>query len=220
MVGEFLMATLRNPLEPMSTAVKGAVALIAAVVLVTLLAAPFVNVTVLGIGGDSVCATDQATTVGAGKNPFPDDIRPAPGAAVTLDAHPRYCTDDPSALQGLLSAAHVVGPLVYFLGALVLAVRLIQGAERQGLYTVQTAGRLRVLGWWMLGGSVFAAVTSSVTETSIAASLSGDGGILAASGLWMWDVPFTAIFAGLGLLTFARIMRIGAGMREDLAGTV
>ncbi|WJV48913.1 DUF2975 domain-containing protein [Streptomyces flavofungini] len=214
------MTTPRNPLEPMSTTVRIVVTVVATLIVATLLAAPFVNITVLGIGGESVCATDQATKISTGQKPFTDDVQPAPGASVTLSAHPRYCTKDPSALQGLLSSAHQLAPLVYFFGALLLITRLIRGAERDGLYTAQTAGRLRTLGWWLLAGSVLAAIVGSVTETALAASLSRDSGVLAASGLWMWDLPLTAIFTGLGIFSFARIMRIGVSMREDLAGTV
>lgn len=35
-----------------------------------------------------------------------------------------------------------------------------------------------------------------------------------------WSAPYLAILTGLGLLTFARITRAGASMREDLAGVV
>lgn len=41
-------------------------------------------------------------------------------------------------------------------------------------------------------------------------------------GQWpmAWSVSWPVVFIGLGLITFARIMRISAGMRADLEGTV
>jgi hypothetical protein len=35
-----------------------------------------------------------------------------------------------------------------------------------------------------------------------------------------WDVLWSSLFAGLALLSLARIMRVGSAMREDLEGVV
>jgi hypothetical protein len=35
-----------------------------------------------------------------------------------------------------------------------------------------------------------------------------------------WSVSWPVVWFGLGLVIFARVMRIGAGMRADLEGTV
>ncbi|WP_162929372.1 DUF2975 domain-containing protein [Streptomyces sp. YIM 130001] len=211
---------MRNPLEPLSTAVTTLVAVLGAVCVLTLLAAPFLDVSVFGIGDDSVCATDRATGIGGDEGRHLDTLRPDPGTSVVLDASPRFCTEDPAIHQVLVNTAGEFVPFAYFAGALLLTVRLIKGAERDGLYTATTAGRLRVLGWWLVVGSVFSAVVESTSESVLVASLSRTDAIHAYSGLWMFDAPFTAILAGLGVLSFARVMRIGVGMREDLAGTV
>ncbi|MDG4858737.1 DUF2975 domain-containing protein [Streptomyces sp. T-3] len=214
------MAKLRNPLEPISTVTTTILAVTVAVIIASLLAAPFTNITVLGIGEDSVCVTDTTASTSVAEKPHPDTFRPAPGATLDLDAHPRYCTDAPSALQSVLNTAGSVVPFGFTLGALLLVVRLIRSADRDGLYTTRTAGQLRVLGWWLVAGSVLAAITVSTSEMALTATLSRDSDVLLVAGLWMWDVPFMAILTGLGVLSFARIMRIGIGMREDLAGTV
>jgi hypothetical protein len=215
------MAKVRNPLEPLSTAVTAVVTLIAILIGTTLLAALFTDHTaVLGIGDKSVCATDTTKTTSVDEQTAPSSFQPAPGAILMLDAHPRYCTAAPSTIQSLLNTATRLASFVFTVGALLLVLRLIRGAERDGLYTTRTARRLRGLGWWLLAGSVLAAIAASTAEKALAASLSLDSGILTLSGLWMWDVPFMAIFTGLGILSFARIMRIGIRMREDLVGTV
>ncbi|WP_330301992.1 MULTISPECIES: DUF2975 domain-containing protein [unclassified Streptomyces] len=214
------MARVRNPLEPMSTAVMTAVTLIAVLMGAALLGALFADgVHIFGIGDKSVCVADTTTTASVGEEPTPG-FKPAPGATVNLNAHPNYCTEAPSTVQSLLNTATQLTPFVFTVGALLLVLQLIRSAERDGLYTARTAERLRKLGWWLLVGSVLAAIAVSTAEKALIDSLSRDSGISAVSGLWSWDVPFMAILTGLGVLSFARIMRVGITMREDLDGTV
>ncbi|MGW3665008.1 DUF2975 domain-containing protein [Streptomyces sp. NPDC005141] len=216
------MATVRNPLEPLSSAVKGVVTLVAALVIAGMLSALFVDgahVRVLGIGDNSFCVMDTSTTMGGGEVP-PSELKPAPGATVNLDAHPDYCTDDPTTAQSLLNTANQVPPFVFSVGALLLVLLLIRGAEGDGLYTARTAGRLRRLGWWLVAGSVLAAIAESTTEQSLVHSLSRNSDTNTVTGLLTWHMPFMAVLTGLGVLSFARVMRIGINMREDLDGTV
>ncbi|MFD9462946.1 DUF2975 domain-containing protein [Streptomyces sp. NPDC060027] len=215
------MATVRNPLEPLSSAVKGIVTLLAALILVGVLGlfVDGLHLHVLGIGDTSVCVTDQSTTTSGGDVP-PMEFKPAPGATIELDAHPSYCTEDPTTAQSLLHTAIQVPPFVFSVGALLLVLLLIRGAEREGLYTARTAGRLRRVGWWLLAGSVLAAIAESTTEQSLVHSLSRNAEDTAVTGLLTWDMPFMAVLTGLGVLSFARVMRIGIAMREDLDGTV
>jgi hypothetical protein len=214
------MATVRNPLEPMSSAVRGIVTMLA-VLLVASVFGMFVDgvgVHVLGIGDKPVCVTDASSTTSGDASPM--EFKPAPGASAGLDAHPRYCTDDPTTAQSLLHTANLVPSFVFTVGALLLVLRLIRGAEREGLYTARTAGRLRGLGWWLLAGSVLAAIAESVTEKALVDSLSRGGDVSALTGLISWNGPYMAVLTGLGVLSFARVMRVGIAMREDLDGTV
>ncbi|MEV6756620.1 DUF2975 domain-containing protein [Streptomyces sp. NPDC051214] len=211
---------MRNPLEPMSTTAKALVAFLAVPLGAGLVGMLFAdNVSVLGIGDASVCATDTTTTTGSGGE-TPPGLKPAPGAELILDAHPRYCAQDAGMVLNMLDTISRLVPLVVTVTALLLVLRLIKGAEREGLYTARTAGRLRGLGWWLLAGSVLAAILTSVVDRALVASLSAESGMQALSGLVLWDVPFMAIITGLGILSFARVMRIGCTMREDLEGTV
>ncbi|QEV16150.1 DUF2975 domain-containing protein [Streptomyces alboniger] len=214
------MAKVRNPLEPMSTAVRAVVTLVAVLLGAGLLGLLFSDgVQVLGIGDTSVCAEDSTMSVGVGEGPD-WGVEPAPGATVDLDAHPNYCTTAPSTAQSLLNTATKLVPFVFSTGALLLVLQLIRSAEREGLYTVRTAERLRKLGWWLLAGSTLAAIAGSTAKTGLIASLSRDSEVSALSGLLSWDIPYMAIFTGLGVLSFARVMRVGITMREDLEGTV
>ncbi|WP_326783801.1 DUF2975 domain-containing protein [Streptomyces sp. NBC_00151] len=214
------MARVRNPLEPMSSAVTMIVTLIAVVTVLGVFGSMFVDgVSVLGIGDTTVCVTDTTMTEGSDA-PSHMGVKAAPGASMGLDASPRYCTDAPSTVQGLLNTATQVPSFAFTVGALLLVLRLIRGAEGDGLYTAGTARRLRRVGWWLLAGSVLAAIAESVGEKALIHSLSRGGDVSALSGLISWDAPYMAILTGLGVLSFARIMRVGVAMREDLDGTV
>ncbi|MER5472926.1 DUF2975 domain-containing protein [Streptomyces sp. NPDC002685] len=213
------MARVRNPLEPLSSAVKGIVTLLTALMVAGVLGL-FVDgshLRAFGIGDQSACVTDTSTTVGGGDAP---EFKPAPGATVELDAHPRYCTDNLTTAQSLLHTATQVPAFVFSAGALLLVILLIRGAEREGLYTARTAGRLRRLGWWLAAGSVLAAIAESTAEQSLVHSLSRNADGSTVTGLLSWQIPYMAILTGLGVLSFARVMRVGITMREDLDGTV
>lgn len=213
------MGRVRNPLEPMSSVVRGIVTLFAALMVASLLSGMFVGgVHILGIGDETICVTDTSTSTSGEASPT--EFKPAPGVSAGLDAHPRYCTDHPGAAQSLLHTATEVPAFVFTLGALLLVLRLIRGAEREGLYAARTAQRLRGVGWWLLAGSVLAAIATSTAEQGLLASLSRGGDNSAVTGLISWDAPYMAILTGLGVLSFARIMRVGITMREDLDGTV
>ncbi|MEV0528620.1 DUF2975 domain-containing protein [Streptomyces sp. NPDC050439] len=214
------MAKTRNPLEPMSTTAKALVTFLALLLGAGLLGMLFAdNVSVLGIGDASVCVTDTTASAGGGEETA-SGFKAAPGADLILDAHPKYCAQDAGMALNMLDTASRLVPLTFTIGALLLVLRLIKGAEREGLYTAQTAGRLRGLGWWLLVGSVLSAILTSVADQAMVASLSADSDAQALAGLFVWDVPFMAICTGLGILSFARIMQIGCTMREELEGTV
>ncbi|WP_078594871.1 DUF2975 domain-containing protein [Streptomyces sp. NRRL S-920] len=214
------MAKVRNPLEPMSTAVRAVVTLVAVLLGAGLLGLLFSDrVQVFGIGDTSICAEDSSMSVGVGEGPK-WEVEPAPGATVDLDAQPNYCTTEASTTQSLLNTTTKLVPFVFSTGALLLVLQLIRSAEREGLYTVRTAERLRKLGWWLLAGSTLSAIADSTAKAALVASLSRDSEVSALSGLLTWDIPYMAIFTGLGVLSFARVMRVGITMREDLEGTV
>ncbi|WUH92866.1 DUF2975 domain-containing protein [Streptomyces sp. NBC_00433] len=213
---------MRSPLEPMAGAVRAIVTLFAVLAVGAVLGSVLVHGAhprFLGIGDSSFCVPDTSTTVG-GNDPALRELAHAPGAVVVADAHPSYCTDDPGTAQSLLHVAKQLPPFVFTVGALLLVFRLIRGAEGADLYTTRTAQRLRALGWWLLAGSVLSAIAVSVAGQALVDSLDRGGHAGIVGALMSWDVPFMAILTGLGVLSFARVMRVGVTMREDLDGTV
>ncbi|MDQ0813407.1 amino acid transporter [Streptomyces sp. B3I7] len=204
-------AVAQNPklLEPIAT-----VASVVLRLLMALIVAACVLSAVHGWGRHSICVTDWTSDSSYAAR----DFVPEPGARVA--SVPRYCTENATTSQNTLA---VLGPLVSLavnVGSLFLLNVLLRGASRDGVHTLRTAGRLRLLGWWLLIGSVVAATAAAVFRTAILASLAQDVDLTALSWLQAWHAPYLAILVGLGLLTFSRITRAGARMREDLEGLI
>ncbi|OKJ18125.1 hypothetical protein AMK23_35690 [Streptomyces sp. CB02130] len=207
------MTEERKILEPLLGVVSVALRVVIGVAVLGFVLSLFVDGVHFGELGRSVCVTsDGISASGAGM-----DSVFGPKEGVNVSSVPRYCATDPSGGQKLLQAAGALPPVVLALGGLWLLNRLLQGAARGGIYTALTASRLRVLGWWILAGSLVAAVAQAVSQAALLTTLAtGDG----ASPGNVWDVPLFPVLVGLGLLTFARIVRAGIAMREDVEATI
>ncbi len=108
--------------------------------------------------------------------------------------------------------------ILLFVGVLLLAYRLIRAAERDGIYTSATARRLRTLGWFLLAGALVKMVMEMVAANRLLATMvTNEVGWI---GPIRWQIPWMVLLIATGLLTFARIMWTGAGMRDELQGTV
>jgi hypothetical protein len=142
----------------------------------------------------------------------------APGVRATWDTA-FVCTAHPTVGQALAFTVTLLPIGLLRLGALYLAMRLARTAARDGVHTAQAARLLLILGWWLLAGGLVATVAEAFTRLNLLSQLVTwhvDW------GQWpvAWSVDWPVVLIGLGLITFARIMRISAGMRADLEGTV
>ena len=204
------MSEDQKMLEPMATVVS-----IALRVLLTLVTLGVVFKTVHGgWGGGLVCMTDDSTSGSVGAGRF------SPEKGVSVDAIPHYCADSPGTALHLLDEFSTLPSSLLLIGGLFLLHQLLKGAARDGIYTARTASRLRVLGWWLLAGSVVAELIESNLKAALLAELTTTSTFSAGAWLGMWSAPYMAVLTGLGLLTFARITSAGAAMREDLEGVV
>jgi hypothetical protein len=129
-----------------------------------------------------------------------------------------FCANSPDVslrLAGLLAAWPTA---LLWLVFLLRLHGLMRAASRPGgLYAPVTATRLRTLGWTMTAGAIAVAVLQSAANKIIA------GRLVPGSGYGWFDhvtLPYAAFFVGLALLTIARVMRLGAAMREELDVTV
>jgi len=125
----------------------------------------------------------------------------------------------PTAGQALAFAVTLLPPGLLRVGALYLAMRLARTAARDGIYTVQAARLALFLGWWLLAGGLVTSIAEGFARLNLLGLLVTwpvDWVDWPASWGWSWPVEWF----GLGLIIFARIMRVSAGLRADLEGTV
>jgi hypothetical protein len=128
-------------------------------------------------------------------------------------------TAHPTAGQGLAFALTLLPPGLLRVGTLYLVMRLARTAARDGVYTAQAARLVLCLGWWLLAGGLVATVAEAFAQLNLVGLLVTwpvDWVHWPQSWGWSWPVEWF----GLGLIIFARVMRVSAGMRADLEGTV
>jgi hypothetical protein len=134
---------------------------------------------------------------------------------------PEICVEDSSlAIQALYQASRFATGLVVF-AAIFLLERLIRGARRDSGFNEVVVNRLRFLGMFLGAGTLAASLFTTIAETGLAGSMVGG----ALNGFWEmawrnWDFPWAYLIAGLGFVAMAKIVRVGAHMREELQGTV
>jgi hypothetical protein len=129
------------------------------------------------------------------------------------------CTAHPTTGQALAYAVTLLPIDLLRLGTLYLAMRLARTAARDGIYTARAARLLLILGWWLLAGELVATIAEGFAPVNLLSQL------VAWPVNWVhwpasWSVSWPVVFFGLGLIIFARIMRISAAMRADLERTV
>jgi len=128
-------------------------------------------------------------------------------------------TAHPIAGQALAFAVTLLSPGLLRVGTLYLAMRLARTAARDGVYTIQAARLVLFLGWWLLAGGLVTSIAEGFAQLNLLGLLVTwhvDWVDWPASWGWSWPVEWF----GLGLIIFARVMRVSAGMRADLEGTV
>ncbi|MFG2987337.1 DUF2975 domain-containing protein [Streptomyces sp. NPDC048258] len=209
------MSEDRKLLEPLSTVVSGVLRLLVGVLAISVVLSLFNN-DIAFWSGPGNCAT--ADWISGSSSAADAMFSARNGAHVT--AVPQYCAEHPSNYQHLLRVLGGVPTLILLIGGLILLNRLLQSAARDGVYTTQTASRLHLLGWWLLLGSVFAEVIEAGARAALLATLTDNVTFSAEAVLHTSAFPYLTVLTALGVLTFARITRVGATMREDLEGTV
>ena len=142
----------------------------------------------------------------------------SPGVHATW-ASASVCAAHPTAGQALAFTLTLLPIDLLRLGALYLVMRLAHTAARGGVYTAQAARLLLILGWWLLAGGLAATTIEAFARLNLL------GHLVTGHldwGQWpvAWSVSWPVAWIGLGLIIFARVMRISATMRADLEGTV
>lgn len=205
----------RNPLEPVATAVSVLLALTCVGMIAAAVATVAGSGSIMGLG-ESFVYVDVPDIVGSsdlqlGRWSLHD------GVSANTSGY-RFFATHPDVGQRVWYTLTLLPGSVLFIGALLLAYRLVRGAERDGIYTAATAGRVRTLGWFLLIGAIVKMVVGVVAANRLLATMVTNQ--VDWIGPIRWQTPWTVLLTAVGLLSFARIMRIGAEMRDDLQGTV
>jgi hypothetical protein len=108
-----------------------------------------------------------------------------------------------------------------WMAVLLLLWRVIRAARQTGPFTVQAAVAMRRLGWLIIAGTAVAAAVQGfaldqLLNTMLTPPTAYGDAVLEAFHALL-PVP---VLAGAALLTFARIIRLGAAMDDEIKATV
>jgi hypothetical protein len=204
-------------IQPLGGAVRFILVLAALMLAFVLFVAIFGKIELGGLGSGPACSAVHLNGI-AVTGPAVTRLRPgatASGGTVTL------CASRPTVGQRVLVGLTWIPVVALYLAVLLLLGQLLRRVRRAGPYAVMVARRLRFLGWFVLAGSVTAAVGQSVAQSAFVSTvITGPVPTVrnaAEAGLAVVLVP---LLIACGMLTLARVIRVGARMSDDLAGTV
>jgi hypothetical protein len=209
--------TDRKLTQPLGGAVKFILIVAAVLVGIVLIFAVFGTIQLGGLGSGPACTgvrLDGITVAG----PAVAHLRPG---ATSSASQITLCASHPTVGQRALVSLTWVPAVALYLAVVLLLAQLLRAVRTAGPFAVTVARRLRFLGWFILAGSVIVAAGQSAAQSAFASTVAaGDVpavGHAVSAGIAFLLVP---LLIACGLLTLARVIRAGAQMSDDLAGTV
>jgi hypothetical protein len=176
------------------------------------------DMSILGVGRGPACVdTDLNGISMTGTDPTIVGLRP--GASSGTGGTIPVCVMHPTAGQRALEILSTAPDSVLHLAIVLLVLQLLIVVRRLGPFVVPVVSRLRFLAWFLLIGSVAATVTQNIAAAEFLASAVNQS-VPVASDALSGFILGTPLLVACALLTLARIMRAGARMQDDLAGTV
>ncbi len=151
-----------------------------------------------------------------------DAVRAGPGATM-IDAWVQChaCAGDPTIAQRIWYSLIGLPTVIFWACVLRILWRMLSTARSRGPFAPQVATALRRLGWFIIVGAVVASAVHGLALDAVLNSLfrPGVGYGDAVFGPIKALVPVPVI-AGAAMLTFARIIRAGQAMDEEIRATV
>jgi hypothetical protein len=222
-----LPATRRKITQPLNGTVWAIIRFIALGVILAGLLAVIGNGStgLFGFGLSSVCATvpTSGLTQTSSTRPLPPLAHGMSASASTVD----LCAQHPTFGQRMLVTLTQAPEYLLWLSLLVLLLLLVRAVRRHGPFDLGVTRRVRFLAWFSLAASIVvtaaqAAAAAGFTVTADPSKLMSGTALVVQDTvdavLGMNWIPLLLVVGGL--LTLARIIRIGAQMHDDLAGTV
>jgi hypothetical protein len=174
-----------------------------------------------GFGRAAICATQPGTYGSSDWTTAHLGVTARPGASIAVNGALQACAAHPGTSQrALYTLTSLPGWLVWGC-VLFLLWRVISAARRTGPFTAQAAAAMRRLGWLIIAGSVVAALIQGFALDQLLNTMlvprTSFYNLITAPLYALLPVP---ALAGAALLTFARFIRLGADMDDEIKGTV
>jgi hypothetical protein len=203
--------------QPLGGAVKFILILAGVLLFIVLIFAIFGTIQLGGLGSGPACSGVHLNGIGITGTSVAH-LRPgatASGGTVSL------CASHPTLGQRLLVGLTWIPTVVLYLAVILLLGQLLRVIRGAGPFAVHVARRLRFLGWFVLAGSLIVVVGQSAAQSAFVSTvISGSVPAVRNASEAGLAVIFVPLLIACGLLTLARVIRVGAQMSDDLAGTV
>jgi hypothetical protein len=201
----------RDPLEPLLTFNWMALSLLVLGLAWGMLAMLIGRGGILGWGTDWICVTTHGLDFGTAG--IPGDLNPHMGISAGASGL-RLCTGTPSTEQRWWYSLEQLPGTATGIAVVLTTYLVLRQAQRHGLYSPGIATRIRFLGWFLIAASVLSPTMEVYASHKLWATMA-DGAMPTE-----WSPVWLFLFAGIALLSLARIMAVGTAMREDLEGVV
>jgi hypothetical protein len=172
-----------------------------------------------GFGNVPICATQPGTYGSGAWTAAHLGVTARPGSSININWALQACASHPDIGQRALYTLTSL-PAWLWGSVLFLLWRVIGAARRIGPFTPQAAAAMRRLGWLIIAGSAAAALIQGFALDELLHTM-----LAPTSFFNLITLPFHALLpvaalTGAALLTFARIIRVGAAMDDEIKGTV
>ena len=205
---------LTEPLDSVTT-FFGTLMIIAALVGVAFLV--FGSSTYGGLPG-AVCVTQPGTQYGNG-DWNTSAVIARPGHSISIIGSLQVCADHATLGEQALGVLAALPAVLFWGGLLFLLWRTMVTARREGPFTPRVAAAVRRLGWFIIIGSIAAAVVHLIAIDALLTIMTKiDDNPYPDLILVPLHLPIP-VLTGAALLTFARILKAGAAMDAELQGT-
>jgi hypothetical protein len=208
--------------EPLGCAVSFILMFIVTLVVAALLTSPWTQTSIdfYGFTAGPACASvplNGLSETGGGVTIA--NLRPQ--ASAGTGGQVSLCANHPTFGQRALVTLTQAPAAVLYLAILLLLWQLVRTIRQDGPFAVLVARRLRFLAWFILVGSAVVVAGQSMAQSAFAATVVTDPVPAGANVTGaLTDGLVLPVLLACGVLTLARVIRAGARMSDDLAGTV
>jgi hypothetical protein len=173
---------------------------------------------VLGFGDPEVCASARPGEVPWGASERRSAVLGLEAAARWWTESLGVCVSEPGFWLRLGGSLGPLAEVGLFAGALVLLRRVIRRARSAGLFAPGVATRVQTLGRFVIVAAPLAALLAAVGEGIV-----HDAAVRGVSwhdDLLDWDLNWTALIVGVGLVSMAKVMAYARLLQDDVDGMI